>query len=105
MMVQRLLALAVFVAIWVGALLHLLDAPSGGDAVWAASTAVILVPLTWSVVSSLRHGDVGVDAIALHRHRDARSPSASTWPARSWRSCSPAGTPSRPLRGGARGAS
>ncbi len=64
-MVQRLLALAVFAAIWIGALLHLLDAPSGGDAVWAASTAVILVPLTWSVVSSLRHGDVGVDAIAL----------------------------------------
>ena len=65
MMVQRLLALGVFAAIWVGALLHLLDAPAGGDAVWAASTAVILVPLTWSVVSSLRHGDVGVDAIAL----------------------------------------
>jgi heavy metal translocating P-type ATPase len=64
-MVQRLLALGVFAAIWIGALLHLLDAPGGGDAVWAATTAVILIPLTWSVVSSLRHGDVGVDAIAL----------------------------------------
>jgi heavy metal translocating P-type ATPase len=64
-MVQRLLALGVFAAIWIGALLHLLDAPAGGDAVWAASTAVILVPLTWSVMSSLRRGDVGVDAIAL----------------------------------------
>jgi heavy metal translocating P-type ATPase len=64
-MVQRLLALGVFAAIWIGALLHLLDAPGGGDAVWAATTAVILVPLTWSVVGSLRRGDVGVDAIAL----------------------------------------
>jgi heavy metal translocating P-type ATPase len=64
-MVQRLLALGVFAAIWIGALLHLLDAPAGGDAVWAATTAVILVPLTWSVVGSLRRGDVGVDAIAL----------------------------------------
>jgi heavy metal translocating P-type ATPase len=32
---------------------------------WAATTALSLVPLTWSVLRSLRHGDVGVDAIAL----------------------------------------
>jgi heavy metal translocating P-type ATPase len=33
--------------------------------VWAATTALLLVPLTWSVVRSLLRRDVGVDAIAL----------------------------------------
>src|SRR5690349_6862778 len=33
--------------------------------VWAAITALLLVPLTWSVARSLMHRDVGVDAIAL----------------------------------------
>jgi cation transport ATPase len=32
---------------------------------WAATTAMLLVPLTWSVLRSLLRGDVGVDAIAF----------------------------------------
>ncbi len=32
---------------------------------WATCTLVMLVPLGWSVLRSLLHGDVGVDAIAL----------------------------------------
>jgi heavy metal translocating P-type ATPase len=52
-------------AIAAGAGAHLLDAPRAGDAVWAAAVAVALIPLTASVASSLRRGDVGVDAIAL----------------------------------------
>ncbi len=52
-------------AIAAGAAAHLLGAPGAGDAVWAAAVAVTLVPLTTSVARSVRHGDVGVDAIAL----------------------------------------
>jgi heavy metal translocating P-type ATPase len=59
------LALLTAAAIVAGAVAHLLDAPRAGDAVWAAAVAVALVPLTASVASSLRRGDVGVDAIAL----------------------------------------
>jgi heavy metal translocating P-type ATPase len=35
------------------------------DATLVAATATLLVPLTWSVARSLRHGDIGVDMIAL----------------------------------------
>jgi heavy metal translocating P-type ATPase len=38
---------------------------AGADAVWAATTAALLIPLTWSVIGSLRRGDIGVDVIAL----------------------------------------
>jgi hypothetical protein len=51
---------------------------------WAATTAMLLVPLTWSVLRSLLRGDDGVDAIASCRWRE-RSLFANTWPARSWR--------------------
>jgi heavy metal translocating P-type ATPase len=64
-MTQRLLALGALAGIAVGGLLHLLSLPQAQDAVWAATTAVILIPLTWSVFRSLLRGDVGVDAIAL----------------------------------------
>jgi len=40
-------------------------APEVADGLWAATTALLLVPLTASVVRSLMRGDVGVDAIAL----------------------------------------
>ena len=40
-------------------------ARSVADAFWAATTALLLVPLTVSVVRSLLRRDVGVDAIAL----------------------------------------
>jgi heavy metal translocating P-type ATPase len=49
----------------VGGLLALLVGAAAADAVWAATVAFMLVPLTWSVARSLRRGDVGVDVIAL----------------------------------------
>ena len=64
-MSNRLLAAGVLAAIGAGGLLHLLSEPAAGDAVWAVATAVVLVPLAWSVGRSLLKGDVGVDAIAL----------------------------------------
>jgi len=62
---NRLLAAGVLAAIGVGGLLHLLSEPAAGDAVWAAATAIVLMPLAWSVGRSLLRGNVGVDAIAL----------------------------------------
>jgi len=59
------LALAALGSVLAGGLLHLVGRDSIGDALWAATIAVMLVPLTWSVLRSLAHGDVGVDAIAL----------------------------------------
>ena len=64
-MSNRLLAVGVLAAIGVGGLLHLASEPRAGDAVWGVATAVVLVPLAWSVGRSLLHRDVGVDAIAL----------------------------------------
>ncbi|HSK15397.1 MAG TPA: heavy metal translocating P-type ATPase [Gaiellaceae bacterium] len=61
----RILALFALAAVAVGGLLHLLGQPEAGDAVWAGSTALILLPLALSVLRSLLRGDVGVDAIAL----------------------------------------
>ena len=62
---QRLLGVSALVAVALGGLLHLLDRPAAGDGVWAASIAVMLVPLMWSVARTLARRDVGVDAIAL----------------------------------------
>ena len=59
------LAIATTVAIAAGGILHLAGAPGAGDAVWAAAVAVMLVPLSVSVVRALARRDVGVDAIAL----------------------------------------
>jgi heavy metal translocating P-type ATPase len=64
-MIQRLLALQAAAALAGGGLLHLLGRPGWGTALWAVSTAVMLVPLTWSVGRALLRRDVGVDAIAL----------------------------------------
>ena len=61
----RLLALGALTAVVVGGLLHLVGLEGVGDALWAASVAVMLVPLGWSVLRSLLRRDVGVDAIAL----------------------------------------
>ncbi len=59
------LGLAALLALLAGGVLHLAGLPGAGDAVWAASVAVMLVPLTVSVARTLLRGDVGVDAIAL----------------------------------------
>ena len=62
---QLRIAVVTLVLILVGAGLHLLGLGTAGDAVWAATVAVMLVPLTWSIVRTLASGRVGVDAIAL----------------------------------------
>ncbi|HSL66409.1 MAG TPA: hypothetical protein VK874_17270, partial [Gaiellaceae bacterium] len=64
-MPNLLLALQALVALAVGAVLHLLGIDGPAHAVWAVSTAVILVPLTLTVARSVLRRDVGVDAIAL----------------------------------------
>jgi heavy metal translocating P-type ATPase len=48
-----------------GGLLALFVGHVAADAVWAATIALLLVPLTWSVGRSLLKGDLGVDLIAL----------------------------------------
>jgi len=62
---SRLLALACLLLIALGGALSLLGASAAGDAVWAATVALMLVPLTWSILRTLAQGRVGVDAIAL----------------------------------------
>jgi heavy metal translocating P-type ATPase len=64
-MARRLLAAGCLVAIGTGGILHLSGAPEAGDLVLALGTGFVLAPLTWSVLRSLAHRDVGVDAIAL----------------------------------------
>ena len=64
-MTRGALALAALGSVLAGALFHLVGHDPIGDALWAATVAVMLVPLGWSVLKSLLHGDVGVDAIAL----------------------------------------
>jgi heavy metal translocating P-type ATPase len=61
----RLLPLVTLSLIVIGGVLHLAGAPTVGDAVWAATVAVMLVPLTVSIGRTLASGRVGVDAIAL----------------------------------------
>jgi len=61
----RLLPLATLGLIVAGGALQLAGAPTTGDAVWAATVVVMLVPLTISIIRTLASGRVGVDAIAL----------------------------------------
>ena len=61
----RLLALTCLLLIALGGALSLLGATAAGNAVWAATVALMLVPLTWSILRTLSQGRVGVDAIAL----------------------------------------
>jgi heavy metal translocating P-type ATPase len=60
-----LLALAALFGVLGGMLLHVLEIDRPAHLLWAATTALLLVPLTISVVRSLLRRDVGVDAIAL----------------------------------------
>ncbi|MGC5015723.1 heavy metal translocating P-type ATPase [Streptosporangium sp. DT93] len=48
-----------------GGALHLASADSTGDLLWAAVTGLALVPATGWVISALRSGRLGVDAIAV----------------------------------------
>jgi heavy metal translocating P-type ATPase len=59
------LAVAALAAIAVGGALALADHGAAAEVVWAAVTAVVLLPLTVEVAHSLLRRDAGVDAIAL----------------------------------------
>jgi heavy metal translocating P-type ATPase len=48
-----------------GGILYAALGSGAADVAWAATVAIMLVPLTWSVARSLLRGDVGVDVIAL----------------------------------------
>ena len=60
-----LVATAALAGVGGGILAWAIGVHSVADALWAATTALLLVPLTISVVRSLHRRDVGVDAIAL----------------------------------------
>jgi heavy metal translocating P-type ATPase len=59
------LALLAIAGLALGAVLHVLGHPGPAADAWAVTTAVVLLPLGVSVLRSVLHGDVGVDAIAL----------------------------------------
>ena len=61
----RLVAGAALTAVLSGLVLAAFDRHRPADWLWAATTAMLLLPLTWSVLRSLVRRDVGVDAIAL----------------------------------------
>lgn len=48
-----------------GGVAHLAGFAAAGDALWMAGTAVAVLPAVWWVVSALRAGRLGVDAIAV----------------------------------------
>ena len=59
------LAVAAVLALLAGIGLRLAGLDRASEATLVIATSSLLVPLSWSVVRSLRHGDVGVDTIAL----------------------------------------
>ena len=59
------LAAGQLLAILAGAVLYRVGQEEAARAVWALSAAVILIPLTWSVVVALLRRRLGVDVIAL----------------------------------------
>jgi heavy metal translocating P-type ATPase len=61
----RVVAVAALLAVLCGLLLAAANHHDAADTAWTATTALLLVPLAWSVLRSLLRGDVGVDAIAL----------------------------------------
>jgi heavy metal translocating P-type ATPase len=64
-MATLLLAAAALLGVGIGLLLHVFGIDAPAHLTWAATTALLLVPLTVSVARSLWRRDVGVDAIAL----------------------------------------
>ena len=61
----RLVALGALVAVAGGFAFWAVGAIRAADVLWAGATALLLLPLTFSVVRALLRHDVGVDAIAL----------------------------------------
>ena len=64
-MSARLLALLALLGVVGGLVLHVFGIDAPAHLAWAATTALLLVPLTISVTRTLLRGDLGVDAIAL----------------------------------------
>jgi cation transport ATPase len=62
---RRLLALATFAGLVLGALLHVAGLREAGSLAWSVSAGIALLPLSFSVGRSILRRDVGVDAIAL----------------------------------------
>ena len=62
---RRIVALGALTAVAAGLGLAALDEHRSAEFLWAATTAMLLIPLAWSVLGSLLRRDVGVDAIAL----------------------------------------
>ncbi len=60
-----IIAAAALVGVLTGVVLAALDQHTAANVVWGLVTAGLLLPLTWSVIRSLLHRDLGVDAIAL----------------------------------------
>lgn len=63
--VVRGLPLVLAGALAAGGIAALVGAASLARGIWAAAVAIVLLPLTLSVLRALRQGDVGVDVIAL----------------------------------------
>ena len=61
----RLIAVIALIAVAAGLALAGLGHDRPAEWLWAGTTAMLLVPLSWSVLRSLLRRDVGVDAIAL----------------------------------------
>jgi heavy metal translocating P-type ATPase len=61
----RLIAATALTAVALGLALAGAGRHTPANWLWAAATAMLLVPLSWSVLRSLLRRDVGVDAIAL----------------------------------------
>lgn len=61
----RLAAAATVFGLLAGSALWLLGQPGAAHITWAATTALVLLPLLLEVLASLRRGEVGVDIIAL----------------------------------------
>jgi heavy metal translocating P-type ATPase len=64
-MKTRVLVAVTLSGILAGAVAWLLGAAGTAETLWALTTAAMLVPLAWTVVSDLRRGEMGVDVIAL----------------------------------------
>ena len=62
---ERLSPILALTAIAGGGALWLIGRESPARLAWAAGAAIVLVPLAASTARSLRHGDLGVDAVAL----------------------------------------
>jgi hypothetical protein len=80
----RLTAATALVAVLLGLGLFFAEMHRPADWLWAATTAMLLVPLTFSVLRSLLRRDVGVERSRSSRWR-ARSLWASTWRVLWWR--------------------